>query len=371
MNVHLVAFNVPFPANYGGVIDVFYKVKALKEIGVKVHLHCFLYGRIEAIELEKICEKVFYYKRNTSIFQQLSILPYIVKSRKNALLLKNLMENDYPIIFEGLHCCGFMNSSELTKRLKIVRMHNIEWQYYEHLVSQASNIINKLFFQLESWRLKAFEKKLKADYLLTISPNDTSYFKKRYANIPSVYVPAFHGNTAINSKIGTGVYFLFHGDLSVTDNEKAALYLIEEVFNDLEIKLIIAGLNPTERLLAKASEKVEIQANLSTLEMQNLIVNAQANVLISYHSAGMKLKLLNALYNGRFCIVNTEMIKGLDLGKLVLVGDNSTDLKGIIKEINTVSFSDNEIEIRKKLLQNELNDFQNARKIKELLINNN
>ena len=28
-HLHIVAFNVPLPANYGGVIDVFYRLKAL------------------------------------------------------------------------------------------------------------------------------------------------------------------------------------------------------------------------------------------------------------------------------------------------------------------------------------------------------
>ena len=28
-HLHIIAFNVPYPANYGGVIDVFYRIKAL------------------------------------------------------------------------------------------------------------------------------------------------------------------------------------------------------------------------------------------------------------------------------------------------------------------------------------------------------
>ncbi len=27
-HIHLISFDVPFPADYGGVIDVFYKIKA-------------------------------------------------------------------------------------------------------------------------------------------------------------------------------------------------------------------------------------------------------------------------------------------------------------------------------------------------------
>jgi hypothetical protein len=40
---------------------VYYKVKALAELGVKVHLHCFEYGRGQAPELEPYCAEVHYY----------------------------------------------------------------------------------------------------------------------------------------------------------------------------------------------------------------------------------------------------------------------------------------------------------------------
>ena len=47
-HLHIISFDVPYPANYGGVIDVFYKIKALHAKCVKIHLHCFEYGRAEA-----------------------------------------------------------------------------------------------------------------------------------------------------------------------------------------------------------------------------------------------------------------------------------------------------------------------------------
>ena len=76
-HLHIISFDVPYPANYGGVIDVFYKMKALHEAGIKIHLHCFEYGRPAAKELESLCEKVYYYKRNMSKLQLFSKLPFV------------------------------------------------------------------------------------------------------------------------------------------------------------------------------------------------------------------------------------------------------------------------------------------------------
>jgi hypothetical protein len=59
---------VPFPADYGGAIEEFYKIKSLHAAGVKIYLHCFVYsGRTKQKELEKYCEQVFYYERKRTL----------------------------------------------------------------------------------------------------------------------------------------------------------------------------------------------------------------------------------------------------------------------------------------------------------------
>jgi hypothetical protein len=88
-HLHIISFNVPYPADYGGVVDVFYRLKALHAAGVKIHLHCFSYGRVEAPELNQFCEEVVYYQRSMSFINQFSGLPFIVKSRSNSELLQN------------------------------------------------------------------------------------------------------------------------------------------------------------------------------------------------------------------------------------------------------------------------------------------
>ena len=50
-HLHVISFDVPVPANYGGVIDVYYKLKALHLQGVKIHLHCFEYKDLSFLNL--------------------------------------------------------------------------------------------------------------------------------------------------------------------------------------------------------------------------------------------------------------------------------------------------------------------------------
>ena len=81
LHLHIVSFDIPYPANYGGVIDVFYKAKFLAEKGVKVHLHCFEYGRKHPKTLEKLFFKVHFYERDISKKQVFKSIPYVVSSR--------------------------------------------------------------------------------------------------------------------------------------------------------------------------------------------------------------------------------------------------------------------------------------------------
>lgn len=143
--LNIVSFNIPYPANYGGVIDVYYKLEALRACGVKLILHCFEYERPHAPELESICDKVFYYKRRTGVIANLTWLPYNVYSRKDHRLIENLLQNDYPILFEGLHSCYYMDDPRLRNRMKIFRECNIEHDYYRHLAKSGKGLVRNAF----------------------------------------------------------------------------------------------------------------------------------------------------------------------------------------------------------------------------------
>ena len=369
-SLNIISFNVPYPANYGGVIDVFYKIKALKNLGIDVILHCFEYGRTEAKELEKYCKEVYYYKRKTGVIRQFSFKPYITNTRTSKEMLAHLQENDAPILFEGLHSCYYLNHSSLKHRNKIVRMHNIEWEYYQHLAHLEHNLVKKTFFTFESSRLKQYQNILKhANHILAISPQDLAKLEKHFKNIK--YVAAFHPNEKVRSQIGKGDYILYHADLSVKDNEEGAIFLIEKVYKNsgISMPLVIAGLNPTKKLIQLASkyDNVTIKANLSHENLQTLIHQAHVNILISFQSAGMKLKLLNAIFTGRFCVVNTPMIKDTGLAELCMVSDNYKNIRSILNRLTLMPFQRSHLDERLLGLGQEFFNDYNAKAIVELL----
>jgi len=357
--INIISFDVPFPANYGGVIDVFYKLKYFHKKGIKVHLHCFEYGRGEQKELEQYCESVNYYKRKTGLASFLGNKPYIVQSRVSKTLKENLLQNDYPILFEGLHTCFLLDDEQFKERLKVVRNHNIEHEYYEHLAIAEKNPYKKQYYKSEAKRLKLFEDVLTyADIALSISENDFHYFQKQYPTLKNVLVPAFHQNEAAIIKEGKGDYALYHGNLSVGENIRAVEFIVDEVFNDLEIPLVIAGLNPSDEVkkLIDQYQHVRLVDSPTDDEINELIANAQINFLYTQQATGLKLKLLNVLFQGRYCIVNSQLLSGTSLNEECIVVDEVDEMKRAITETFLKPFSSNMIAERKQVLKNYSND---------------
>lgn len=365
--LHVIAFDIPFPANYGGVIDVFYKLKALHQLGVQVELHLFQYAerKPQAI-LEKIAKKVHYYRRETSFLQQFSTKPYIAVSRKNKQLLHNLLQDDAPILAEGLHCSMLFENVSLYERIKVVRMHNIEWQYYFNLSKTTTTWWKKLFFRLESLRLKTFEKSIltKANVVLSISKDDDDYFQKKHENV--AFVSAFHPfeQVEINTQM-IGKYALFHGSLDVSDNEQAALYLIKKVFSKTDFPLIIAGKNASKTLI-QATQRfshIEVKSNLTKSQMEALQKEAQIHVLHTFQSAGMKLKLLASLYIGRHCIISPLMAESIkNEAASIYVSKSATQTITLIEQLRTKQFTSQNEKERIELLKSYSN-LHNAQKI--------
>jgi hypothetical protein len=367
MHLHIISFDIPWPANYGGVIDVFYKAKGLAKKGVKVHLHCFEYRRQPSDELEKIFHKVHYYKRDISKKHLFRSIPYIVSTRISEELVQNLLKDNYPVLMEGIHTSALLEDSRLRNRKMVVRTHNVEHNYYQNLAKAETDIFKRYYFYNEAAKLKKYEGRLeKADSLVAISQNDYNYFSSKFRNVS--YIPAFHPHTEVLSKEGKGEYVLYHGNLSVSENYNAVRFLATKVFNDLNIPLKVAGLNPPQHLvqLIRNYPNIELIENPTDEELSFLIKNAHINVAITAQATGLKLKLLNTLYNGRFCLVNDKMLSGSKLDDLTIIANDAESMKATIVDLFNKSFTGENINERKELLGVIYNNGNNIDKLIDL-----
>jgi glycosyltransferase involved in cell wall biosynthesis len=365
-HLHIISFNVPWPADYGGVIDVFYKLPALQTLGVQIHLHCFDYGRSEQAELNKYCASVHYYERHLGHKGISNTLPYIVSSRKNEQLLQNLLKDDYPILMEGVHCTYLLFDSRFSKRTCFVRLHNVEYQYYQELCHGTASPLKKLYYLIESRLLKVYEKKIasKAAFL-AITEKDAAVYRNNLGCKHIAHLPAFIPGWKVDCTEGMGAYCLYHGDLSVDANEKAAIWLLQKVFNKLEVAFVIMGKNPSKKLqaLAESNSHTCLVANPTEKEMQDMISKAHINVVPSFTTSGIKLKLLNVLFNGRHCVVNESTVAGSGLESACHIGTTANAFREIIAQLYHQPFTVDEIELRIRLLNGMFDNEVNAKKI--------
>ncbi len=365
--LHIVCLDAPSPPDYGGAIDMFYKIKALAEIGKKVILHYFAYqSHRNAGELEAYCSAVYAYERKSFIRSVSLSSPFIVESRINKQLVGRLNKDRYPILLEGLHCAGLIPLIEKNERV-ILRMHNEEVAYYKHLAATEKDLPKKLYYKTESLLIDRFQRNLDKSILLAcLSETDLDVFKNKFGFRNLFFLPCFLPWQGVTSLTGTGDYCLYHGNLSVAENKEAAHWLIRNVFSQVAVPLVVtgSGIPPSLYRLAKKHANIRLINNPPIDEINALVRDAHIHVLPSMNRTGVKLKLLNALLNGRFCITNEAGVRGSKIEESVVVAEDAVQWQEAVTRLMQESFTQEDKEKRAVVLAL-YNNKENARLLSE------
>lgn len=362
--LHIICFDNPFPPDFGGVIDVFYKVKALHALGFEIYLHCYHDDRYEVSnELKAITKEVYLYKKNKNPLFVFSKFPLPLICRFHKDIIGNVKKHDAPILFEGLHSTMILQKTKLTNK-KYLRLHNIESNFYAGMSKSETNLVKKILYYFVSKKYIEYQKIIpNFDYVFALSQHEYSEAKKM--NINSIYVPVFHGNesNAILSEFGN--YAFYHGDLRLSDNKRAAQFLIEVFAAIPDYNLIIASSNG-KQFVESNSRNV---SNVKFVEIKNekqldeLFANAHINVMLSFQEAGTKLKVINSLFKSRFCLINKNMVDDERVLSLCEIADTKQDFIKKVNDLKTKPYTQNES--RKQVLNDVLNDTNNAKLIEQ------
>ena len=363
-NLHIVAFDNPFPPDYGGAIDVYYKLRALNRLGIKPVLHLFRYGRRFVTPLKPMVSEVFSYPREKSVRDWFSTEPFIVRSRRNKQLFKNLARAD-AILFEGIHTTAFANDFRGKKKI-FLRAHNIETSYYRHLASASKNPFERLYYLSEAMKLSRFEPQTARlfDGIFTVHPDEQAYFS-RY-NKHSEWIPVFHPFDRVEIPDEEERIVLFHGNLSVAENLRSIAFLREKVFSRSPYVFVVAGKNPPA-FLKRAAEREEnffVIPDPSVDKLDKLIGRARIHIVHSFYKTGVKLKLLYALYRGKYVIANTNVTDGTGLEPLVYRADSPGEILQTVERLMKEETDWTKVvKQRESVLNARYNNLTNARKM--------
>jgi len=112
---------------------------------------------------------------------------------------------------------------------------------------------------------------------------------------------------------------------------------------------------------------VELISNPDDETLNDLIKNAQINISITAQKTGLKLKLLNTLYNGRHCLVNDKMLSGSKLDELCIIANDHASMKRKIKTLFDKEFNESNIKDRENKLTTVYDNGHNVDHLIELI----
>jgi hypothetical protein len=364
--LHIVCLDVPYPPNYGGAGEMFHKIRALQAAGVLIHLHVFEYGRGAQPILKSLCASVHYYRRMEGHKGLSMKLPYIVTSRANPELLERLSADNHPILFEGVHTTYYLHKGQFAGRKCYVRLHNLEHEYYRMLARNTRSPLKAFYYFFESRLLKKYEAGLNGKaVLLTLTDREKESFKSCCPDTDIRCLPPFTGIEDTDIETGVGSFCLYHANLSVAENEKAAAWLLKNVFRRLKIPLVIAGRRPSTYLVRLAHKWPHtcIVADPSEKELNDLIRKAQVHVLPSFSGTGIKFKLLNAAFKGRHIVCNERMVEGTGLEPACHIAGSAEAFGSIVMQLFRKPFEEEEMLLREHLRKTLMDPATQARKL--------
>ncbi|MGX7668389.1 hypothetical protein [Flavobacterium pedocola] len=365
--LNIISFDNPYPPNYGGIIDVFYKVKALHEIGYSIYFHCFAKEIPEHFEeLKAITTEVFFYKTNEKPLYVLAGLPFSVISRSDAKLAENLAKIEAPILYEGLKTTCLVNDIRLRKHKKILRLQNIEEDYFEGIARSEQSIFKKILFKMEARKYRRYKDVFSSfQEIITLSKFENESIQRQFAH--TTYIPVFHGNEKVVPLEGFGEYSLYHGDLNTSDNRKSVAFLIN-VFKKLPNHKLVIAAGSNEAFVTDLignSANIEFVKLNDFSHLKELLQKAHTSISWSFQKSGTKLKAINSLFNTRFCIINENIIDDETVADLCELAKTEEELIAKIEGMAQKPFS--EYPKRKEILENYMSDVNNARKIEALI----
>ncbi|MBQ9936529.1 MAG: glycosyltransferase [Lachnospiraceae bacterium] len=191
-----------------------------------------------------------------------------------------------------------------------------------------------------SWKTKEMELMHKADVVYYPSYIEADLIKEIDANInvkalvPYVYDEFKEANRDSSKNKG----ILFVGGFSHTPNVDAVNWFVKEVYDKIrdkkDIPFYIAGSNPPDEILAYNGNGIDVKGFVSDEELEALYNNCKLVVVPLRYGAGVKGKVVEAIYNGVPIITTSVGAEGIpDTDKILVVKDEPTDFAKAVLEL--------------------------------------
>jgi hypothetical protein len=365
-HLHIVYPESPWPANHGLSIELLHKLRSLHREGLHIHLHIHRSTRGEQRLTDPSCATIDHYASDDPEGRAHPGLPRAVAQRSSAALTHRLKQDDHPILFAGLETTLPLASDDWSGRKICIRLFDHEHAHAEDVISHTRSWFKKFSLSGESRKWLDWEKKIVPRFMVTVlHAGQARYCRERLGAKQVMELPAFIGWDLPLCLEGVGHFCLYHGNLAEPENAQAATWLLEKVFQPMEVPFVIAGKSPSAKLvdLAHKWPHTCIVADPSEAEMQDLIKKAQVQVLPSMTHTGLRFKILNGVFCGRHIVTNQAMVKHTKLESACHMTEEAMGFQSVIMQLYRKPFTEEEVELRSGLMHHYYNNAEHARQL--------
>lgn len=225
----------------------------------------------------------------------------------------------------------------------LVVTHNVESQIWTRRAHHARNVIAKVFFRTQAWKMKRFERRAlrQASAVTAVTANDVDTIRNWGVGsirlVPNgVDLQAY--NPACDDEHENEILFL--GSLDWFPNVDSLHYFVNAIFplvraRNVEARLRIAGRKPSEALKKMFSgiEGVDFVGEVE--DVRRLLDRASVVIVPLRIGGGSRLKILEALAAGKAVVSTTIGAEGLDVvsREHLMIADSPREFAGQVDEL--------------------------------------
>jgi glycosyltransferase involved in cell wall biosynthesis len=200
--------------------------------------------------------------------------------------------------------------------------HNVESQILHRRAQNERNLLKRLYFYQESWRVRRYETRIADDFATHIACSDLDC-KRLRAIAPQISAVAIPNGVDVEYFRPSGAAtkrksLIFVGSLNWYPNVDAVLFLLREIWPLLQarvpdVTLDIVGSAPPDSVMRLASSLPNVRVHGFVDDVRPLIDAASVYVCPIRDGGGTKLKLLDAFAMAKCVVAHPISCEGIEV----------------------------------------------------------
>ena len=380
---------MPIPQTDGGAIAMYNMSKGFLESGVDLSIFSYNTSK-HYCDLIKAQDEVFNSERTQTAFIDNNLKP--IDAFKNLFssesyhvsrffskeieqqIRETYKDESFDIIhFEGLFTAPYLKVfKEVCPKAKtVLRQHNIEYRIWKRLAEEAHGF-KRWYLSLLAKRLKSYEHQTtkQFDAVIPITDVDAAYLPtldvKEYCVSSTGVILDNYQSEVQEKEFQVG----FLGSLDWMPNQEGVKWLVEQVWPTVlrripDAKLKIAGINPTEDILALSDKLRRIEVVGEVESAADYLAEQSLIVIPLMSGSGMRIKAVEAM-SARKAVVSTKIgMEGIPVDDECVLADNAEEFaQGILTLLKSSSLRG---QMSQKAFNFVTDNYSNKSKVGDLL----